>query len=296
MHLFGLGFLFLFLTCGVHGINPFRRRSHGNLQSLNIVANSKLVHPRFIEIKEEIRLIQPSSTTSFLPEYEYSDDDISDAAPAMLREEAAEEDSDSAEDAKDDASLQFMITNRMRRVLEDDLNYHIEEIEVMDPQIASVVIERGLARPPTGMPKAWQSIKPSKTLTSDMRKLIFNMMNGARSKIFSCYRAMTNVMKFTAKNVIPIVIPTVGIVYGLPKVFSLGMKVGTSIANNGGSSPRRIPIIRKVQTSSHSAETMTSRRSVDSNLIVSLNENRIDMKALNDIVKPRSLIEKLFGR
>ena len=232
----------------------------------------------------------------FLLEYEYSDDDISDAAPAIQREEAAEEDSDSAEDAKDDASLQFMITNRMRRVLEDDLNYHIEEIEVMDPQIASVVIERGLARPPTGMPKAWQSIKPSKTLTSDMRKLIFNMMNGARSQIFSSYRVMKNVMKFTVEKVIPIAIPTAGIIYGLPKVFSLGMKVGTSIANNGGNSPRRIPIIRKLQTSSRSAEKKTSMKSVDSNLIVSLNENRIDMKALNDIVKPRSLIEKLLGR
>ena len=40
------------------------------------------------------------------------------------------------------ASIQYMITRRMRRVLEDELNYLPEEVDVMDPQIAKVVIER----------------------------------------------------------------------------------------------------------------------------------------------------------
>lgn len=239
----------------------------------------------------------------FFAEYQYSDDDISDAAPAIQREEAADEDSDSSEDAKDDANLQFMITNRMRRVLEDDLNYHIEEIEVMDPQIASVVIERGLARPPTGMPKAWQSIKPSKTLTSDMRKVIFNFVKGVKSRVHSGYRATKKVVTFTVKKVLPIVIPTIGIIYYLPKVVSLGMRVGASVAGSGGGSSRRMPVIRRLNTGLQSEEpepriraTLNTKKSVDSDLIISLNENRIDMKALNEIVRPRSIIEKLFGR
>jgi hypothetical protein len=56
-------------------------------------------------------------------------------------------------------TVQFMITNRMRRNLENELNYLAEEIDVMDPQIASVVIERGLSRPSSGMPKSWIKIQ-----------------------------------------------------------------------------------------------------------------------------------------
>ena len=49
-----------------------------------------------------------------------------------------------------------MITNKMRKVLEDDLGYLAEEVDAMEPQIAGVVIERGLARPSNGMPLSWQ--------------------------------------------------------------------------------------------------------------------------------------------
>ena len=45
----------------------------------------------------------------------------------------------------------------MRRVLEDDLLYTTEEVDVMDPSIAAVVIKKGLARPmPGGMPRSWK--------------------------------------------------------------------------------------------------------------------------------------------
>ena len=49
-----------------------------------------------------------------------------------------------------------MITQRMRRVLEDELGYATDEVDVMEPQIAAVVIERGLARPSAGMPRSWR--------------------------------------------------------------------------------------------------------------------------------------------
>jgi hypothetical protein len=80
--------------------------------------------------------------------YEYTDEDVSDAAPMPATNQYEEPESNTKGDTG--GSIQFMITNRMRRLLENDLNYLTEEVDIMDPQIASVVIERGLARPTTG--------------------------------------------------------------------------------------------------------------------------------------------------
>jgi len=60
---------------------------------------------------------------------------------------------------KDDdgsASIQFMVTRKMRIVLVDDLKYLDGEVDVMEPQIARVVIERRLQRPSKGMPASWR--------------------------------------------------------------------------------------------------------------------------------------------
>jgi len=54
------------------------------------------------------------------------------------------------------SGIQFMITNKMRSVLQGDLGYLKEEVDEMEPQIASVVIERRLVRPLKGMPVAWR--------------------------------------------------------------------------------------------------------------------------------------------
>lgn len=54
------------------------------------------------------------------------------------------------------SGIQFMITNKMRSVLQSDLGYLKEEVDEMEPQIASVVIERRLVRPLKGMPAAWR--------------------------------------------------------------------------------------------------------------------------------------------
>lgn len=59
------------------------------------------------------------------------------------------------------ANIQYMITQRMRRVLEDELRYLPEEVDIMEPQIASVVIERNLSRPSNGMPASWRRTDPS---------------------------------------------------------------------------------------------------------------------------------------
>ena len=54
------------------------------------------------------------------------------------------------------AKVQFMVTGRMRQVLTEELGYLPSEIDMIEPQIAAVVIERGLARPSAGMPASWR--------------------------------------------------------------------------------------------------------------------------------------------
>lgn len=49
-----------------------------------------------------------------------------------------------------------MITNKMKKILQNDLGYTNDEINQMEPQIASVVIDRKLHRPSKGMPPTWR--------------------------------------------------------------------------------------------------------------------------------------------
>jgi hypothetical protein len=199
---------------------------------------------------------------------------------------------DSSDDSEDSASLQFMITNRMRRVLEDDLNYHEEEVEMMDPQIASVVIERGLARPLTGMPKSWQRMKPSKPMLSGLRKEI--------SKIFVLVRRSAN---FTIRKVLPVLLPVIFSAHALPKLISV-LK-----SNRVMKASRRRPVkkslVRETQavTSKFEGRSPSSvpkspmRKGSASVPVEGVKlENRIDLKSLNQIVRPNTLKEKIFGR
>ena len=53
------------------------------------------------------------------------------------------------------ASVQYMITRRMSSVLTSELGYLPEEVEVMRPDVAAVVVGRRLKRPERGMPEGW---------------------------------------------------------------------------------------------------------------------------------------------
>jgi len=57
---------------------------------------------------------------------------------------------------QDAASMQWMLTQRMRRTLIQELDYLPSEVDQMDPQVAAVVIRKGLKRPPSGMPVSWK--------------------------------------------------------------------------------------------------------------------------------------------
>ena len=216
--------------------------------------------------------------------YEYTDDDVSDAAPTSDGYKAEDDETDSNDDAADTANLQFMVTNRMRRVLEDELNYHEEEVELMDPQIASVVIERGLARPLTGMPKSWQRIKPSTP-----------MLSGLSSKIASFADKVGKSVVFACKRVLPVAIPIFAAVYSFPKLIALVQKLRTSVV-----STKRTKSTPSIQRASEplpqkQSNVVKEKQSSGESTIPKV-DSRIDMKALNKIVRPSTLVEKLFGR
>jgi hypothetical protein len=61
-----------------------------------------------------------------------------------------------SDEGGDSASIQYMVTRKMRAVLVEDLNYTDGEVDEMEPQIARVVIERRLQRPSKGMPSSWR--------------------------------------------------------------------------------------------------------------------------------------------
>jgi hypothetical protein len=56
------------------------------------------------------------------------------------------------------ARVQFMITNAMRAILVDDLDYLDAEVDVMRPEIAAQLIETRTKRPfgDRPMPEAWK--------------------------------------------------------------------------------------------------------------------------------------------
>jgi len=129
--------------------------------------------------------------------FTYSDEDISDAASPETASSLNDEDfssdasyeadyvnddyepkqSSKVEENKPTSSIQFMITNRMRRCLVQDLGYLPEEVDVMEPQIAAVVIDRSLARPSSGMPASWRVPKLSELQTSTVPSPLKRLLN-----------------------------------------------------------------------------------------------------------------------
>lgn len=121
----------------------------------------------------------------------YTDEDITDAAPSSETEVGDnliqynyDENENLEREEKSSSSIQFMITHRMRRFLEVELGYLPEEIDVMEPQIAAVVIDRELARPTGGMPSSWripQLNEIQKGKNNNRLKLITSLKNSSNN-------------------------------------------------------------------------------------------------------------------
>ena len=89
------------------------------------------------------------------------DDDDDDAYDDDDESDYEAEDIDENKDTEKKSNVQYMITNKMRKVLTRDLQYLSEEVDQMEPQIAAVVIERELSRPIKGMPDSWRRKSPN---------------------------------------------------------------------------------------------------------------------------------------
>jgi hypothetical protein len=80
------------------------------------------------------------------------------------------------------ASVQFLITGKMKKILKDDLGYFEEEIFAMEPEIAKIVISKQLKRPESGMPKSWRRGAPADSINRNIQSYISAFI-GAPKKI-----------------------------------------------------------------------------------------------------------------
>mmetsp|Transcript_447 Transcript_447/g.801 ORF Transcript_447/g.801 Transcript_447/m.801 type:complete len:371 (+) Transcript_447:32-1144(+) len=83
------------------------------------------------------------------------------------------------------ATVQYMITSKMKQVLTQELGYTSSEVSSMKPDVAAVVIQRRLSRPQSGMPKPWY-----KDPTGDL---------SASPKLPSFFRPFRSAFKLTVR-------------------------------------------------------------------------------------------------
>jgi len=118
------------------------------------------------------------------------DDESSD--DLVARKESSTKVSSSSDDSN--SKVQFMVTKKMRKTLIEELGYLESEIDMIEPQIAAVVIERGLSRPSSGMPASWKKTNISKV--SRVRKHNKNIFSGLFKSLGTIIRAIFNKTKF----------------------------------------------------------------------------------------------------
>lgn len=138
-----------------------------------------------------------------------SDEDDSKEVSALLSDDVILPDEDDIKNNVEKSSnnkkgVQFMITNRMKSILQDQLGYLRHEVNDMEPQIAAIVIEKSLVRPLKGMPDSWK------------RPVIVerNRFKGLSSSFHSLRQRSTSWMKRSLitttkslKRLLPVVIP-----------------------------------------------------------------------------------------
>lgn len=77
------------------------------------------------------------------------------SGPETVRRQRAETGGNMKKD-KYNAKMQWLITNKMKKVLREELHYEAAEVEAMMPDVAAVVINKHLERPKRGMPAEWR--------------------------------------------------------------------------------------------------------------------------------------------
>ena len=181
------------------------------------------------------------------------------------------------------ASIQFMITNRMRRILEEDLSYLSEEIDEMDPQIASVVIEKGLSRPSTGMPKKWIKYQQSE---SSLKKNVAVMKT-----------VLSRLAKFTVTRLLPVVLPLAAIVHILTKGLTRSPVIDRPIPTFTKKYPSIFnPKLRQKSKPPGASNFEQTRTYTSSRSKRGISDRMIDMKSLRQIIEKSTFFRNFFGR
>lgn len=99
------------------------------------------------------------------------------------------------------ASIQYMITNKMRKTLIDELGYLNSEVNEMDPQIAVVLLEKRLPRPMNGMPTSWK--RPGGTPGDFFN---FQPFTAIFSRVVSILQGITFTVSSSIPNILPFVL------------------------------------------------------------------------------------------
>jgi hypothetical protein len=174
-----------------------------------------------------------------------------------------------------------MVTMRMRRVLEDELNYLSDEVDIMDPQIAAIVIERGLPRPSTGMPKKWIKYQQS---PAQIPKFFVDVKNTVRF-----------VSHFAVHQVLPVALPIALFFFGVPKLlqlFASDTSAGTFSEKSISTSRWRAAPKREPQGSSQGFRSQRTNLN-NNNGARDKKAKAVDIRSLNKIVQQSS---KMFKR
>eukprot|EP01040_Poterioochromonas_malhamensis_P007583 gene7583-8186_t len=148
-----------------------------SLRTFNVIILTivVLILLQTITVTQGARLPTPWNQRYGTSQFVYTEDELSDSASNIVAaaddelpedDDTIESDEDIEEERannrrnnrknKNSAEIQFMITNKMRNTLIQDLGYLSSEVDNMEPQIAAVVIERSLKRPRKGMPASWR--------------------------------------------------------------------------------------------------------------------------------------------
>jgi hypothetical protein len=153
------------------------------------------------------------------------------------------------------------------------------------------------------MPKAWQRAQPStpifRNLMVSLNKQMNNFSTGIKKSV-----------KFITRKVLPVAIPTVVAIYALPKLFTLFGKVRLSLSRKIADTSKKIEQnnemkkmslpIKETKTISVINKVNVEPKKKDSQLDMEYGNgnmekisSKIDMRALNKIIRPPSFFEKI---
>lgn len=139
--------------------------------------------------------------------------------------------------------LQILITNKMRKILIQDLKYEPEEIDAMEPRIAAVVIERSLARPTKGMPDTWRRRVQSSKNRNLAQKLKYANTIIRKNTVAAMYHVLNATVVNTKEHlnnpIVPIVVASVVLLRNLYPTLTL-VKSASSLLRSRKDEPLRI--------------------------------------------------------